>query len=61
MVEKFYELHDVKRKRMDDVLKELSEEFFFLDENYIYSRIFYCPDNNTYYNSLLNKKQLDAY
>ncbi|MBS2099175.1 hypothetical protein [Carboxylicivirga linearis] len=60
MVEKFYELYDIKRKRMDDVLQELSEDYFFLDTNYIYSRIFYCKENSAYYNELLegscNKK-----
>lgn len=53
LVEKFHELYDLKRKRMDDVLKELSEVYFFLDEKYIYSRIFYCKDNCDYYNELL--------
>lgn len=58
MVQKFHELYDVKRKRMDDVLKELSENVFFLNEEYIYSRIFYCHENNAYYNELLNNKTL---
>lgn len=53
MVEKFHELYDVKRKRMDDVLEDLSENYFFLDTNYIYSRIFYCKENSSYYNELL--------
>ena len=57
MVEKFYELHDVGRKRMDDVLKELSEQHFYLDQNYIYSRIFYCKSNNDYYSELLSAKR----
>lgn len=56
MVQKFHELYDVKRKRMDDVLKELSENVFFLNESYIYSRIFYCEENNAYYNELLKGK-----
>ena len=55
LVKMFYELYDVKRKRMDDVLKELSEEHFFLDTDYIYSRIFYCEENKEYYNQLLSK------
>ncbi len=54
MVKKFYELYDVKRRRMDDVLKELSEEHFFLDTEYIYSRIFYDKDNKSYYDQLLS-------
>jgi hypothetical protein len=58
MVQKFHELYDVKRKRMDDVLKELSENVFFLNEDYIYSRIFYCQENNAYYNELLKSKSL---
>ena len=56
IVDKFHELYDVKRKRIDDVLKELSENFFYLDSNYIYARIFYNKDNNEYYNSLVEKK-----
>lgn len=56
MVQKFFELYDVKRKRMDDVLKELSEEHFYLDAQYIYSRIFYCEENNAYYNELLKNR-----
>lgn len=58
MVEKFYELHDVNRKRIDDVLKELSEQHFYLDQNYIYSRIFYCKSNNDYYSDLLSAKRM---
>lgn len=56
MVQKFFELYDVKRKRMDDVLKELSEEHFYLDAQYIYARIFYCDENNAYYNELLKDR-----
>ncbi len=55
IVDKFYELYDKQRKRMDDVLDELSNKHFFLDANYIYSRIFYNKDNNAYYESLLTK------
>ncbi len=57
MVQKFFELYDVKRRRMDDVLTELSEEHFFLDTSYIYSRIFYCEENSAYYNELLNSRR----
>lgn len=53
IVEKFYELYDIKRLRMDDVLNELSENHFFLDTNYIYSLIFYTKENLDYYNELL--------
>lgn len=53
LIEKFHELYDVKRNRIDDVLKELADEHFFLDEDYIYSRIFYCKENHAYYNVLL--------
>ena len=56
LVKMFYELYDVKRKRMDDVLKELSENHFYLDTDYIYSIIFYCKENHDYYNELLNSK-----
>ena len=54
LVKMFYELYDVKRKRMDDVLVELSEDHFYLDTDYIYSRIFYCKENHDYYNELLS-------
>jgi hypothetical protein len=57
IVQKFYELYDVKRRRMDDVLTDLSQNYFFLDPNYIYSRIFYDRENNQYYNELLAKKK----
>lgn len=52
-MEKFHELHDIKRLRMDDVLQDLSENHFYLDTNYIYSLIFYSKENNEYYNNLL--------
>jgi len=55
IVDKFHDLYDVKRKRLDDVLKDLSENYFYLDKNYIYSRIFYHKENNTYYNSLVER------
>ncbi len=53
MVEKFHQLYDIERKRIDDVLLDLSENYFFLDKDYIYSRIFYCKENSAYYNELL--------
>jgi hypothetical protein len=56
IVTKFHELHDVKRIRMDDVLKELSEKYFYLDPTYIYARIFYHKDNNDYYQKLNERK-----
>lgn len=56
LVKMFYELYDVKRKRMDDVLRELSEDHFYLDTDYIYSRIFYDKDNKSYYEELLSRQ-----
>ncbi len=56
LVKMFHELYDLKRKRMDDVLKEMSEEHFFLDPDYIYTRIFYCKENQEYYQQLLSGK-----
>ena len=53
---KFHELYDLKRMRMDDVLKIMSEQHFYLDTTYIYARIFYDKENNEQYNSLLDKK-----
>jgi len=57
IVRKFHELYDVKRKRMDDVLRELSQDYFFLDEQYLYRLIFYVKRNNEYYNNLLKKSR----
>jgi hypothetical protein len=57
IVEKFHELFDIKRMRMDDVLAELSEKYFFLDTKYIYSQIFYNKENYNYYNELTSKKK----
>lgn len=57
MIDKFHELYNVKRFRMDDVLKQLSEEHFFLAPDYIYNRIFYDKENNEYYNNLLRDNQ----
>lgn len=56
LVEVFHELYDIKRRRMDDVLREMSEKHFFLDANYIYNRIFYCKENQEYYQQLLSEK-----
>jgi hypothetical protein len=56
IVQLFYDLYDVKRKRMDDVLIELSEQHFFLDPTYIYSRIFYNKENYNYYLDLIDVK-----
>jgi len=61
IVSKFHELYDLKRMRMDDVLKIMSEEHFYLDTNYIYARIFYDKENNAYYNNLLEEKQKSTY
>lgn len=56
MVEMFYQLYDVKRMRLDDVLRNLSEKMFFLDQDYIYKRIFYISSNQQYYDLLKSKK-----
>lgn len=56
MVEMFYQLYDVKRVRLDDVLDRLSTRVFFLSSDYIYKRIFYVPDNMRYYERLKNSK-----
>lgn len=57
MVEKFHQLYDIKRIRLEDVLSRMSQEFFFLDENYIYKRIFYIPENLSYYERLKDGKK----
>jgi hypothetical protein len=57
IVSKFHELYDIKRMRIDDVLKIMSEQHFYLDEKYIYSRIFYDTDNHEYYNNLVEKNE----
>lgn len=56
IVRKFYELYDIKRMRMDDVLIELEEKHFFLDRNYIYSIIFYNKRCNDLYSDMLQNK-----
>ena len=55
IVEKYYELFDVRRKRSDDVLRELSENIFYLDQKYIYAIIYYNKKYNEFYNNLVNK------
>lgn len=60
MVEMFYQLYDIKRMRLDDVLRNLSEKMFFLDQDYIYKRIFYISSNQEYYDSLKSKKSSTA-
>lgn len=55
MVEKFHQLYDVKRMRIDDVLQELSEKHFFLSTQYIYNIIFYNKENSNYYNELITQ------
>lgn len=57
MVETFYRLYDVKRIRLEDVLKKMSYEMFFLDSNYIYKRIFYIQENFAYYEQLKSGKK----
>ena len=57
IVSKFHELYDLKRMRMDDVLKIMSEQHFYLDEKYLYARIFYDQENHEYYNNLIEKKE----
>lgn len=52
MVEMFHNLYDVKRIRLDDVLRQLSEHVFFLSTDYIYKRIFYNAENAAYYDQL---------
>jgi len=56
IVYKFYELHDIKRTRIDDVLIALEEEYFFLDQAYIYSLIFYNKTYNDMYSKLVKEK-----
>ncbi|MFV0505867.1 MAG: hypothetical protein ACK5L5_04040 [Bacteroidales bacterium] len=54
-METFYELYDVKRMRIDDALKELSEKRFYLKVDYIYKLIFYTPKNKEYYEQLVDQ------
>jgi hypothetical protein len=55
IVLQFHQLYDLKRMRMDDVLRQLSEEQFYLDPEYIYSLVFYKKENNEFYNQLVEK------
>lgn len=52
MVETFYHLYDKKRIRLEDVLLRMSHDLFFLDQNYIYKRIFYISENLSYYEQI---------
>lgn len=52
LVDRFYQLYDIQRMRLDDVLNVLSRKEFYLDSNYIYKRIFYHNGNHRYYDSL---------
>ena len=52
MIQKFHNLYNVKRMRIDDVLEELSNNHFFLTTEYIYSRIFYNKKNSKYLEEL---------
>ena len=56
MVETFYLLYDKKRIRLEDVLLRMSHDLFFLDQNYIYKRIFYISENLSYYEQLKEGK-----
>jgi len=56
IVEKFFELYEVKRMRMDDALRIMSEDIFFLDVKYLYARIFYKKENQALLSSLQEKK-----
>lgn len=56
MVETFYLLYDKKRIRLEDVLLRMSHDLFFLDQNYIYKRIFYISENLSYYEQLKEAK-----
>ncbi|MFV0505868.1 MAG: hypothetical protein ACK5L5_04045 [Bacteroidales bacterium] len=56
IVEMFHEMYDKKRMRLDDVLEQLSEEYFFLTTDYIYAIVFYNEDGKAYYNQLLEEK-----
>lgn len=56
IVEMFYNLYDVKRRRLDDVLNEMSQNHFFLDTKYIYAIIMYNKTNKDYYFSLCEGK-----
>lgn len=57
IVEEFYNLYEVKRLRLDDVLNRLSVEMFFLSPNYIYKRVFSVESNRIYYEQLIRNNQ----
>jgi hypothetical protein len=59
LVYRFHELYNIKRMRMDDVLRELSGKQFYLKEETIYSLIFYNKENNSYYQRLVEELQRD--
>lgn len=60
MIETFYILYDKKRIRLEDVLSRMSHDLFFLDQDYIYKRIFYISENLSYYEQLKDGKKTDS-
>jgi hypothetical protein len=54
LVETFYQLYDVKRLRIDDVLKELSNKFF-ITENTVFRIIFRNKENQAYYDMIKSR------
>lgn len=56
----FNEQYNVKRKRLDDALKDTATNFF-LRERYVYKLIFYNKDNFDFYSQIADnvaKKEL---
>ena len=53
LVDKFHELYNVRRVRIEDALQKTAEEFY-LSKDYVYKRIFYHNTNRQYYDSLQN-------
>lgn len=54
LVETFHKLYDVKRLRIDDVLKTLSDEFF-ITETTVFRLIFRNKENQAYYDIIKYK------
>jgi hypothetical protein len=55
LIKDFDDLYNRKRKRLDDVLKELSERYFIAEDT-VYSLVFYNKKNKQQYEALLKEQ-----
>jgi hypothetical protein len=55
LIKDFDDLYNRRRKRLDDVLKELSEKYFIAEDT-VYSLVFYNKENKQQYQALLKEQ-----